>query len=139
MGRPRVHVTALETGYPAARGWPHRYKTEWGIVVGDRVRRLRRSRDLTLRELAEMIVRPDGGHYHGGYMSRLERGYSFAPLYTYVVAADALGIEAGRLLGPDDVQREVSEAEHMLLRFLRDAGVTPHDALGRLARVREAT
>ncbi|MBX5469048.1 MAG: hypothetical protein IRZ21_04025 [Thermoleophilaceae bacterium] len=39
----------------------------------------------------------------------------------------------GRLLGADDIETDVSAAEMTLARFLREAGIAPHEAIARLA------
>ena len=108
------------------------YFCEWGLVVGDRVRRLRRERDMTLKDLSLAVRKPDGYRYSMGFFSRLERGSASAPLIAYSNLAEALEIDAGRLLGPDDAQREVSEAEMTLVRVLRHLGMKPDEAIIRL-------
>ena len=116
--------------YPPIRG---PYYSDWSAVVGDRIRRLRQASDMLLIDLCRAVDKPDGGHYTPGFFSRLERGWASGPLATYVNVADAFGVEPGRLLGPDDVQREASEAEMMLLNVLRNMGLPPHEAILRLA------
>ncbi len=101
-------------------------------MIGGRIRRLRQSRGLTLVQVAGQIMRPDGGHYSHGYLSRLERGWASAPLHLYLSLAEVLDIDPGRLLGPDDCQVEVSEAELSLIACLREIGLAPHQALARL-------
>ena len=102
-------------------------------MIGDRVRRLRRSRDLTLVQLSERVEKPEGGRYSPGYFSRLERSWATSPLYVYLAVADVLEVAPGRLLGPDDAQRSATEGEMTLVRFLRRAGVSPDEAIARLA------
>jgi len=46
--------------------------------------------------------------------------------------AAQFGVEPGRLLGPDDAQCEVSEAEMTLIRVMRQMRIRPHDAIARL-------
>jgi transcriptional regulator with XRE-family HTH domain len=130
MGRPRVY--GLDTGYPGARSYRDAHFHEWAMIVGDRVRRLRRARGWTLTELAKTVRRPDGGRYNPGYFSKLERGIGHAPLIAYLGVADALEVEPGRLLGPDDVFDEVSEAEMTLIEALREAQVAPGEAIVRV-------
>jgi len=108
------------------------YFCDWGLVVGDRVRRLRRGRDMTLKDLSLAVRKPEGVHYSTGFFSRLERGSASAPLIAYSNLADVFEIDPGRLLGPDDAQREVSEAEMTLVRVLRRVGIKPDEALVRL-------
>jgi len=47
--------------------------------------------------------------------------------------AEALEVDPKRLLGTEDLQRPIGEAEMTLIRFLRTAGIEPHEALARLA------
>jgi hypothetical protein len=49
------------------------------------------------------------------------------------VVAEALGVDPGVLLGPDEAQRDVSPAETVLLRFLERAEIDPVDAIARIA------
>lgn len=96
--------------------WADPYFTESGVVVGDRIRRLRQGRNWTLYELATRVRKPEGGCYSSGYFSRLERGWASAPLYVYLVIAEALEVDAGQLLGPDEVQRDPSAEEAVLMQ-----------------------
>jgi transcriptional regulator with XRE-family HTH domain len=108
------------------------YFCEWSLVVGERLRRLRTARQMTLKELSELTVKPEGGGYSLGYLSRIERGWASAPLYVYLALAAALGVEPGPLLGPDDVERPVSEAEMTLVRILRRLDLAPDEAIAEL-------
>lgn len=127
----------------AYRGpWSHAdpYYCEWGAVVGDRVRRLRRDRDLTLLQFARSVLRPARGEpYSAGYFSRLERGSAKAPLFTYLAIADALEVDAGVMLGPDTASLTVSDAEMVLIQYLRDAQLQPHEAISAITRYARAT
>ena len=114
--------------------WSDPYYREWAVVVGDRIRRLRQQRGWSLRDLTERVHKPEGGHYSGGYFSRLERGWGSAPLYVYLIIAEQLEVDAGVLLGPDEVQREITPAEGVLLRFLERSGIDPETAIARLAQ-----
>jgi transcriptional regulator with XRE-family HTH domain len=114
------------------------YWCEWGVVVGDRVRRLRQDRNLRLADLAALVDKPDGGHYSLGFFSRLERGWASGPLAAYENIAHAFEIEPGRLLGPTDAQQDATEAEMTLIRVLRQMRIRPHDAIARLVRAEEA-
>jgi transcriptional regulator with XRE-family HTH domain len=120
----------LRSGYRS--GGPDRYWCEWSVVVGDRIRRLRRAREWHLIDLCQVVDKPDGGHYTTGFFSRLERGWGSGPLTTYVNVAHALGVDAGRLLGPDDAQREVTQAEMTLVELVRRLGLSPAEAIVRL-------
>jgi transcriptional regulator with XRE-family HTH domain len=98
--------------------------------VGDRLRRLRTARGMTQRDLVDSIRTPDGTRHSVGYLSRLERGWSSPPFFTYVAIAETLGAEPGKVFGPDVI--EADAAEDTLLRCLRDAGIAPHEAILRL-------
>ncbi|MGI8438776.1 MAG: hypothetical protein ACR2NV_00985 [Thermoleophilaceae bacterium] len=126
MGRNRSY---LDRAHAPAGRWRDRYFCEWGIVVGDRVRRTRVEQGLTLEKLREVVEKPEGGGYSGGYFSRLERGWASAPLYVYIALAEALGLVPGRLLGPDDAHKPVSEAEMTLLNVLRELSISPSEAI----------
>jgi transcriptional regulator with XRE-family HTH domain len=106
---------------------------EWGAVIGGRVRRLRRQRRMTLGTLGRALARPDGSCFTAGFVSRLERGRSAAALYVYLAIADVLEVDPGVLLGPEAAAMEVSEAEAVLLRWLRGRGLEPHEAILRLS------
>jgi hypothetical protein len=105
MGRNRVRFDRMNSGYGGGPRWNDPFHCEWGTVVGDRIRRLRRERGMTLRDLCLEVDKPQGG----------------------------LRVEPGRLLGPDDAQRQVSEAEITLLHVLRRMEMAPADAIGLLA------
>lgn len=109
------------------------YYCEWAAVIGGRIRRLRRQRRATLLDLGRALIRPGRrDHYSAGFVSRLERGRASAPLYIYLAIADVLETDPGLLLGPDGVAVDVTEAEAVLLRWLRGRGMEPHDAMLRL-------
>lgn len=131
MGRNQVHVSAFRNR--DGPRWSAPYYVEWGVVVGDRIRRLRQDRRWTLKELAARVPKPDGDGYSGGYFSRLERGWANAPFYVYLKIAEALDVEAGVLLGPDELQREVSAGERVVLDVMRRAGIEPAEAVLRLS------
>lgn len=116
---------------------PHRrsaYRTEWGQVVGRRVRLLRQQADLTIYELAGDLYRADGRPYSASFVSRLERGWASPPLHTYVVIADRFEVQPGQLLGDDGITSPVTPAELTLVRALREMGVSPEQAIARLAK-----
>jgi len=131
VGRKQTHIP--EAYWREQPRWYRNYHTEWSGVVGDRIRRLRRGRDLTLQNLADKVERPDGGRYSISYYSRLERGSSSPPLYVYLAIAECFDLHPGRLLGPDDAERDATAEEMVLIRFLRRTRVSPDDALARLA------
>ncbi len=129
MGR---NLSYRDRAYAPAGRWRDRYFCEWGIVVGDRVRRTRVAQGLTLEKLRTAVEKPEGGCYGGGYFSRLERGWTNAPLYAYIALAETLGLDPGRLLGPDDAHKPVTEAEMTLLNVLRELRIPPSEAIVRL-------
>jgi len=135
MSRRPYRFDPLRSGFRSAG--PDRYFCEWGVVVGDRIRRLRQARNWHLIDLCEAVDKPDGGHYTTGFFSRLERGWGSGPLTTYSNVAYALGIDPGRLLGPDDAQREVTQAEMTLVELVRRLGLSPAEAIVRLTGVRD--
>jgi transcriptional regulator with XRE-family HTH domain len=108
------------------------------MIVGDRIRRMRRNAEMTLVDMSQSVSKPEGGHYSPGYFSRLERGWAVAPLYAYIAIADVLGVEPGRLLGPDDFQLDATEGEMTLLRYLRSVRIPPHEAIARVNLEHEA-
>lgn len=132
VGRHRIHARRWEHGYFGGPGGADPTYCEWAVVVGDRVRRLRKARDMTLAEFARIVYRPEGGSYSPGYFSRLERGWASSPLYVYLAVADALEVEPGSLLGSDEVQKEVTDGEMTLIRCLRRLRIAPDEALVRL-------
>ena len=129
MGR---HTSFVDRAHAPAGRWRDPYFCEWGIVVGDRVRRTRVGRGLTLERLRVVVEKPEGGHYSGGYFSRLERGWASAPLYVYIALAEALSVDPGRLLGPDDAHKAVTEAEMTLVNVVRELRISPSEAIVQL-------
>jgi transcriptional regulator with XRE-family HTH domain len=102
-------------------------------MVGARLRRVREGRKLTQRQALRRVRRPNGGTYSQGFLSRLEAGYANAPLYAYVHLAEAYELEPGRILGSDETQKPITEAEMTVVRFLRRTRISPDEALARLA------
>lgn len=129
--RPRTYYADRLEPLPNTREMLH--KTDYTELVGLRVRRLRQARGWTQRELLAHIAWPRGGQYSSGLLSRVENGYANPPIFVYVHVAGALEMEPEALMGAEDLQRPVSEAELTLLRYLRAVGVEPHEALARLA------
>jgi transcriptional regulator with XRE-family HTH domain len=132
VGRYQTHVSHWRR--KDGPRWSDPYYLEWAIIVGDRIRHLRRARDWALRDLAERVPKPEGGYFSTGYFSRLERGWGSAPLYTYIKIAEAFEVEPWRLLGPEEVQRDVTPEESLLLRVLERKGIDPAEAIVRLTR-----
>jgi transcriptional regulator with XRE-family HTH domain len=144
MGRHRLHYHWLwnsgrqvkSTSYEeieTLNRWELLYRTPYSEMIGARIRRARTSRDLTQGSLLAKVGRPSGGVYSNGLLSRIEKGYANSPLYVYMHVAEALDLEPGRLMGSDETQKPISEAEMTLLRFLRRLGMRPDEAIARLA------
>lgn len=113
--------------------WDGRYRCEWGQVVGRRVRVLRQNAGLRIFDLAADIRRADGRPYSASFVSRLERGWASPPLYVYCLLAARFEVAAGELLGSEGVERALDDAELTLVRVIRRLGLTPEDAIARLA------
>jgi transcriptional regulator with XRE-family HTH domain len=114
--------------------WELMYRTPYSEMVGARIKRARSARELTQGQLLERVERPRGGTYSTGLLSRIEKGHASSPLYVYLHVAKALELEPGRLMGSDETQKPISEAEMTLVRFLRHLGQAPDEAIARLAR-----
>jgi hypothetical protein len=80
-----------------------------------------------------MLFADRPGPYSQGLLSRLEKGYANSPLYVYIHFAEVYEVDSGRLMGSDDAQKPITEAEMTLVRFLRRAQIKPDDAIARLA------
>ena len=91
---------------------------------------------MSLVQLARRVEKPGGGSFSPGYISKIERGWANAPLSTYLALAGGLGVAPWRLLGPEEVQKEVTDAELTVVQFLRHTDMAPHEALARLATAR---
>jgi len=89
---------------------------------------------LNIEDLRPMAPRADGDLYSTSFFSRLERGWASPPLFVYIALANAFEIHPGRLLGTDDAQRQVSDAELTVVRFMRRMGLSPEEAIERLVR-----
>lgn len=120
----------------AGPAWASRYRCEWGEVVGRRIRTLRQRGELRIVDLANEIGRADGKPYSPAFVSRLERGWASAPLYTYISIARRFGVPPGKLLGEDGLEGPASEAELTLIRVIRQLDLTPEDVLAELTQAR---
>src|SRR4051812_6267847 len=126
MGRPPLYPDHWARADRSGPRWKDPTFCDWSSVIGDRIRRLRRSRDWTLVHMLRLIRRPDGeGEYTPGYLSRIERGYGRAGLYVYLHIANALEVHPGRLMGLDDAERDATADEMTLVEFVRLAGIAP--------------
>lgn len=149
VGRHRLHYHWLwnsgrvvkSTSYEeieALDRWELFYRTPYSEMVGARARWARMSRGLTQGAFVQTIERPRGGFYSRGLLSRIEKGYANSPLYVYMHIAKALDLEPGRMLGSDEAQKPINEAEMTLVRFLRRAAIRPDEALAMLASPRRS-
>jgi transcriptional regulator with XRE-family HTH domain len=136
MGRHQTLVSGWAGGPGDGEGWIKAYKLEWGEVIGHRVRRLRQARDWKLHDLQARVPKPAGGRYSGGYFSRVERGWTSPPLYVYLRIAEALELRPGELLGLETFDRELTPEQLLLVKVVDELGLTPEEAIARLAGFR---
>lgn len=128
-----MRVPVAFTGHrDAGPAWASRYRCEWGEVVGRRIRTLRQREELRIVDLADKIWRADGKPYSASFVSRVERGWASAPLYTYISFARIFGVPPGKLLGEDGLEGPASEAELTLIRVIRQLNLTPEEVLAML-------
>lgn len=116
----------------AGPAWATRYRMEWAIVVGRRVRALRHQREMSIIDLAQEIERADGRPYSPSFVSRLERGWASPPLFAYITLARLFEVAPGELLGSEGVERPITDAELTMVRVVRNLGLSPEQALVRL-------
>jgi len=83
-------------------------------------------------DLANAIWRADGKPYSPSFVSRLERGWASAPLWSYITIARRFGVPPGKLLGEDGLEGPASESELTLIRVIRQLNLTPEDVLAML-------
>ncbi len=119
---------------PLGERWEYFYRTPFSEMIGGRLRRLRLARGLSQNAARHGVRRPNGGAYSQGLLSRLEKGYANSPLYVYIHFAEVYDVDPGRLMGTDEAQKPISEAEMTLVRVLRRARISPDEAIARLAR-----
>jgi transcriptional regulator with XRE-family HTH domain len=89
--------------------------------------------------MTRLIEKPNEGFYSPGYFSRLERGWASPPLYVYLAIAGEFGVDAGRLLGPDDVEKPLTDREMALVEVIRHARIEPAEAITRVLRTEGAS
>jgi hypothetical protein len=89
---------------------------------------------MTQNQVVSRTRRKRGGYYSQGFLSRLESGYASAPLYAYIDFATSYELDPARLMGPEDADQKVGEAELTLVKFLRHLAISPDEAMARLAR-----
>lgn len=136
MEHPERYVRPVVSAGSMKRGAHRGYICDWSVLVGQRIRRVRRERDMSLKELGLQMAKPGGGSYSPSHVSRVERGWSSSPLYAYLVIAAVLDLEPGKLLGPDACAYDVSEEEAVLLRCVKSLGLEPHEAILRITSER---
>lgn len=115
--------------------WERLHKTGYTLMIGRRLKRIREGRHLTQQKVADNTRKPRGnGFYSQGMLSRLEAGYANAPLYAYIDFANFYELDPARVMGPEDAEKPVDEAEMTLIKFLRRTGISVDEAIARLAR-----
>jgi transcriptional regulator with XRE-family HTH domain len=112
--------------------WASRYRMEWAMVVGRRVRALRQQREIAIPALAQAIQRADGRPYSPSFVSRLERGWASPPLFAYIALARYFDVAPGELLGSEGVERPITDAELTMIRVARNLLLSPDEAIVRL-------
>jgi transcriptional regulator with XRE-family HTH domain len=115
--------------------WELLHKTPYTVMIGRRLKRIREGRHLTQRAVADNTRKPRGnGFYSQGLLSRVEAGYANAPLYAYIDFANYYELDPARVMGPEDAEKPVDEAEMTLIKFLRRTGISVDEAIARLAQ-----
>jgi transcriptional regulator with XRE-family HTH domain len=123
-----------ERGKPLPERWELLYRTAYTLMIGARLRRIREGRGLTQGQAGMLVRRPRGGRYSQALLSRIEAGYANAPLYVYIHLAEAYELDPGRLMGPEEAEKPIGEAEIALIKFLRRLGIAPDEAMARVAK-----
>jgi len=118
----------------AGPNWGTRYRLEWGMVVGRRVRAMRLQREMSIARLAQEIQRADGRPYSSSFVSRLERGWASPPLFSYILIARYFDVAPGELLGSEGVERPITDSELTMVRVARNLLLTPEEAIVRLMK-----
>ena len=77
--------------------------SEFTLIVGKRIRKARKAKNLTLEELAERCG------LHPAYIGQLERGVKNASLYTLEKIACALELSLTDLVGNSDIVTETAK------------------------------
>jgi transcriptional regulator with XRE-family HTH domain len=115
--------------------WERLHKTPYTLMIGLRLKRIREGRHLTQQAVADNTRKPRGnGFYSQGLLSRLEAGYANAPLYAYIDFANFYELDPARVMGPEDAEKPVDEAEMTLIKVLRHMGISVDEAIARLAK-----
>jgi transcriptional regulator with XRE-family HTH domain len=124
------------SGHPVGgERWERLHKTPYTRMIGLRLKRIREGRHLTQQHVADNTRKPRGnGFYSQGLLSRIEAGYANAPLYTYIDFANFYELDPARVMGPEDAEKPVDDAEMTLIKFLRNMGISVDEAIARLAR-----
>ena len=124
------HKDLLDT----SERWQRLHKSPYTRMIGLRFKRVREGRHLTQSKVIEVARKPNGGFYSQGFLSRIEAGYANAPLFSYVDFANAYELDPARMMGPEEADKPVGEAEMALIGFLRRLGISPDEALVRIVR-----
>lgn len=77
--------------------------SEFTLIVGKKIRKARKAKNLTLEELAECCG------LHPAYIGQLERGVKNASLYTLEKIACALELSLTDLVGNSDIVTETAK------------------------------
>jgi XRE family transcriptional regulator, regulator of sulfur utilization len=106
------------------------------MKLKDRLRELRKERDLTLRELRDLIEERTGGKLSISYLSELERKEAVPSVETLARVAGGYGISLQDLLAPVDFYEVDNEARYPkgLLKLKEDRQIED-DWIDTLARI----
>lgn len=106
------------------------------MKLNDRLRELRKERDLTLRELRDRIEERTGGRLSISYLSELERKDATPSVETLARVAGGYGISVPDLLAPVEFFAVDSEARYPEpLVALKDDGQIEEEWLDTLAQI----
>jgi transcriptional regulator with XRE-family HTH domain len=127
-------LTTQHKDLRASERWEMLHRSPYSLMIGQRFKRIREGRRMTQSSVIKIVRKPNGNRYSQGFLSRIEAGYANAPLYSYVDFAKAYELDPGRLMGPEEAEKPVGEAERTLIGFLRRLGISPDEAMARIAR-----
>jgi transcriptional regulator with XRE-family HTH domain len=116
----------------APERWELLFRNTYTVMLGRRLRRVREAAGLTQAEALKSVRRPNGRSYSVAFLSRIEAGYANSPLYAYLHLAEGYELDVARLLGPEEAEKPVGEAEMTLILLLRRLGITADEAIARL-------
>ena len=138
MGRHQTRLSHFAgitlPGYqPEGPAWSRAYLCQWSQVVGGRIAAFVRAAVGGCATSASGSRSPMEPATRPAYFSRLERGWSSPSLYVYLAIAAAFEVEPGVLLGADEVSRDTTPEQRVLLDYLERRGIEPVEAMARLA------